>query len=47
MPGQDGLGMVEVFVGRGRQLFIGITCQDPGVECSSTTVDGINAQVLK
>ncbi len=47
MPGQDGLGLVEVFVGRGRQLFIGITCEEPTVECSDTSVDGISAQVMR
>ncbi len=47
VPGEEGLGMVEVFVGGGWNGFIGAGCGDPSVECSDTTVDGIHARVLE
>lgn len=46
MPGQDGLGMVEVFVGKGWNGFIGADC-DYGAQCRTERVDGIEAQVLE
>jgi len=47
IPGQDGLGMVEVFVGGGWNGFVGASCGDPGTECSQTNVDGIDARIVE
>jgi hypothetical protein len=46
VPGQEGLGMVEVFVGKGWNSFIGADC-DYGARCRTERVDGIKAQVLE
>ncbi|HWM74143.1 MAG TPA: hypothetical protein VNQ53_10410 [Nocardioides sp.] len=46
IPGEEGLGMVEVFVGKDWWSFIGADC-DYGAECRTERVDGIEAQVLE
>ena len=46
MPGQDGLGKVEIFVGGGWDGFIAGTCGS-GTRCSERTVDGVTAQVYE
>lgn len=46
IPGQDGLGMVEIFVGKSWWSFIGADCNG-GADCSRTTVDGVEAQVIR
>jgi hypothetical protein len=45
IPGQDGLGMVQVFVGKGWWSFVGAACS-PGA-CRTETVDGITAKVIE
>lgn len=47
MPGQEGLGMVEVFVGSGWNGFVGASCGEPEVRCSNRTVDGIEARIIE
>ena len=48
VPGEEGLGMVEVFVGDGWNGFIGAGCCDYGVRVQRRrAVDGIQAQVLE
>ncbi|HET9420250.1 MAG TPA: hypothetical protein VFO49_03865 [Nocardioides sp.] len=46
VPGQDGLGMVEVFVGNGWNSFTGADC-DYGAQCRTERVDGITAEVVE
>ncbi len=45
VPGQEGLGMVQVFVGKGWWSFIGADCNG-GAQCRTETVDGITAKIL-
>ncbi len=44
MPGQDGLGLVEIFAGKGWDGFVGASC--PEAECREITIDGITAQIV-
>jgi hypothetical protein len=46
LPGQDGLGLVQIFAGKGWDGFVGASCGS-GAECSETTVDGVTAQIVK
>lgn len=45
-PGQEGLGMVQVFVGPGWNSFLGADCGSRGA-CRKRTVDGIEATVIE
>lgn len=46
VPGQDGLGMVAVFVGGGWRSSVGAFCSDPAATCRELTVDGVDATVV-
>jgi hypothetical protein len=45
VPGEEGLGMVEIFVGDGWGGFVGGLCGDDGQQCVTKDVDGIHATV--
>ncbi len=45
IPGEEGLGMVEIFVGDGWGGFVGGLCGDDGQQCVTKDVDGIHATV--
>jgi len=44
-PGQGGLGMVQVFVGKGWWSFVGAGC-GYGADCRTLTVEGVQAKVI-
>lgn len=46
VPGESGLGMLEIFVGDGWGGVVGELCGD-GVECTQQDVDGIHATVAR
>ena len=47
VPGQEGMGMVQIFVGPGWRSDVGGLCGEPGATCSKTTVDGVTATVIE
>lgn len=47
MPDQDGLGMVEIFVGGGWRGSVDVRCAVPAAACSVITVDGTDASLVE